>query len=58
MKIADLPIEEIMLPGNRSCAGGAALAYRHALKALGKRTIVVVPAGCMTVLHGMYPAFR
>ena len=56
MKIADLPVEEIMLPGNRTCAGcGAALAYRHALKALGKRTIVVVPAGCMTVLHGMYP---
>lgn len=56
MKIADLPVEELMLPGNRSCPGcGAALAYRHALKALGPRTIVVVPAGCMTVLHGMYP---
>jgi len=45
-----------MLPGNRTCAGcGAALAYRHALKALGPNTIVVVPAGCVTVLHGMYP---
>jgi pyruvate/2-oxoacid:ferredoxin oxidoreductase beta subunit len=56
MKISELPIEEYMLPGNRTCAGcGAALAYRHALKALGPKTVVVVPAGCVTVLHGMYP---
>ncbi len=56
MKIQDLPTDEFILPGNRTCAGcGAALAYRHALKALGKDTIVVVPAGCVTVLHGMYP---
>ncbi|MBN1343707.1 MAG: pyruvate synthase subunit beta [Phycisphaerae bacterium] len=56
MKIKDLPTQEYILPGNRTCAGcGAALAYRHALKALGPKTIVVVPAGCVTVLHGMYP---
>jgi pyruvate/2-oxoacid:ferredoxin oxidoreductase beta subunit len=56
MKVTDLPKEEYMFPGNRTCAGcGAALAYRHALKALGRNTIVVVPAGCVTVLHGMYP---
>ncbi len=56
MKVTDLPKEEYIFPGNRTCAGcGAALAYRHALKALGHRTIVVVPAGCVTVLHGMYP---
>lgn len=56
MKIADLPKEEYLLPGNRSCSGcSAALAYRHALKALGPKTIVVVPAGCSTVFHGMYP---
>jgi len=56
MKIADIPKEEYLYPGNRACAGcGAALAYRHALKALGPKTIVVVPAGCITVVHGMYP---
>ncbi len=56
MKISDIPKEEYILPGNRTCAGcGAALVYRHALKALGPKTIVVVPAGCVTVLHGMYP---
>jgi pyruvate ferredoxin oxidoreductase beta subunit len=32
------------------------LTYRHALKALDAgRTIVAVPASCMTVLHGVYP---
>jgi pyruvate ferredoxin oxidoreductase beta subunit len=32
------------------------LTYRHALKALGEdKTIVAVPASCMTVLHGVYP---
>lgn len=56
MKVKDLPKEEYILPGNRLCAGcGASLAYRHALKALGPNTIVTVPAGCVTVLHGMYP---
>ncbi|UCD27723.1 MAG: pyruvate synthase subunit beta [Planctomycetota bacterium] len=56
MKIAELPTEEYIFPGNRSCAGcGAALAYRHALKALGPKTVVAIPAGCVTVIHGMYP---
>jgi len=56
MKVSDLPQEEYLYPGNRACAGcGASLAYRHALKALGSKTIVVVPAGCVTVIHGMYP---
>jgi pyruvate ferredoxin oxidoreductase beta subunit len=32
------------------------LTYRHALKALDPgKTIVAVPASCMTVLHGVYP---
>ncbi|MFC1835447.1 thiamine pyrophosphate-dependent enzyme [Thermodesulfobacteriota bacterium] len=53
----ELPTEEYILPGTRSCAAcGLMLTYRHALKALypGK-LIVAVPASCMTVLHGVYP---
>ncbi len=52
-----LPTEEFILPGTRSCAAcGMALTYRHALKALDAgKTIVAVPASCMTVLHGVYP---
>ncbi len=54
---SQLPTEEFILPGTRSCAAcGMALTYRHALKALDAgKTIVAVPASCMTVLHGVYP---
>jgi len=53
----ELPKEEFILPGTRTCAAcGLALTYRHALKALDtSKTIVAVPASCMTVLHGVYP---
>jgi len=53
----ELPNEEFILPGTRSCAAcGLMLTYRHSLKALEPgRTIVAVPASCMTVLHGVYP---
>jgi pyruvate/2-oxoacid:ferredoxin oxidoreductase beta subunit len=53
----ELPREELILPGTRSCAGcGLMLTYRHSLKALDSgRTIVAVPASCLTVLHGVYP---
>jgi pyruvate/2-oxoacid:ferredoxin oxidoreductase beta subunit len=55
--IRQLPKTEMILPGTRSCAGcGLMLTYRHALKALDEgKTIVAVPASCMTVLHGVYP---
>ncbi|MHA1847191.1 MAG: thiamine pyrophosphate-dependent enzyme [Promethearchaeota archaeon] len=51
----DLPEEEYIFPGNRSCSGcSMSLFYRTALKALGKNTIITVPASCLTVLHGLY----
>jgi len=55
--VRELPREEFIMPGTRSCAAcGLMLTYRHALKALNHRkTIVAVPASCMTVLHGVYP---
>lgn len=52
----DLPEEELIYPGTRACAGCSfALAYRFALKALGKNTIASTPASCSTVHAGMYP---
>lgn len=49
-------LNEYILPGNRACSGCAlTLAFRTAIKALGKNTILTVPAGCFTVLLGMYP---
>ncbi len=55
--VRQLPKTELIMPGTRSCAGcGLMLTYRHALKALDEgKTIVAVPASCMTVLHGVYP---
>ncbi len=50
----EIPEEEFIYPGTRACAGcSMALIYRIALKALGPKTIITVPASCLTVLHGM-----
>jgi pyruvate ferredoxin oxidoreductase beta subunit len=52
----DLPENEFILPGNRTCAGcGLPIAYRYILKALGPKTIMTHPACCLTILHGIYP---
>ncbi|MGQ4872736.1 MAG: 3-methyl-2-oxobutanoate dehydrogenase subunit beta [Promethearchaeia archaeon] len=54
VKILDLPEEELMYPGTRACSGCAmSLIIRITLKALGKNTIVTIPASCSTVLTGM-----
>jgi pyruvate ferredoxin oxidoreductase beta subunit len=54
--IMGLPEDELVLLGNSACAGcGAMLALRHTLKALGKRTIIVVPACCTSIMEGLYP---
>lgn len=54
--ILDLPEQEFILPGTRTCAGcGLPIAYRYMLKALGPKTIMTHPACCLTILHGIYP---
>ena len=54
VKLMEIPDEEFIYPGTRACAGcSMALIYRIALKALGPKTIITVPASCLTVLHGM-----
>ncbi len=48
-----IPKEEIMQPNHLACPGcGATLAMRLALKALGRKTIVVIPACCWTIING------
>jgi len=50
------PEEELMTPGHLGCQGcGAALAMRHVLKGLGKKTIIVIPACCWSIIAGPYP---
>jgi pyruvate ferredoxin oxidoreductase beta subunit len=53
LNIKDLPQEDLFGPGNAGCRGcGAAIAGRQAMKALGSRTIVTIPASCMATLSG------
>ncbi len=55
MKLS-LPEEELMNSGHLACQGcGAALAMRYALKALGKKTILCIPACCWSVIDGPFP---
>ena len=51
-----IPVEELMSSGHLACQGcGATMAMRYALKGLGKRTVMVVPACCWTVISGPAP---
>ncbi len=50
-----IPKQEIMQSNHLACPGcGAALAMRLALKALGKNTMVVIPACCWTIINGTH----
>ncbi|MEA2054218.1 MAG: 3-methyl-2-oxobutanoate dehydrogenase subunit beta [Candidatus Thermoplasmatota archaeon] len=56
MAIKDLPKEEYVLQGNAACPGcPATIALRTVLKALGKKTIITVPASCSAVIQSLYP---
>lgn len=56
MAIKDLPVEECVLAGNAACPGcPATMSLRMVLKALGKNTIMVVPACCTAVIESLYP---
>ncbi len=51
-----LPDGEFLLPGNAACQGCAStMCLRIVLKALGKNTILVVPASCTSVYQGAFP---
>lgn len=55
VSLKTLPEEELVTGGSAACAGcQAILAFRLALKVLGKDTVLVNPAGCMT-LSAVYP---
>ena len=56
MNLLNIPAEEYMHPGHVGCPGcGAAIAMKFALKAMGDKTMVVIPACCWGVLAGPYP---
>ncbi len=48
--------QELMYSGHTACPGcGATIAMRFLLKALGEKTIMVMPASCWSVIAGPYP---
>lgn len=48
--------EDLMSPGHLGCQGcGSAIGLRAALKVLGRKTILVIPASCTSVICGAYP---
>jgi pyruvate ferredoxin oxidoreductase beta subunit len=54
--LKELTKEEYFYPGHAACAGcGAVVAIRLAQKALGPKTVFVVPACCTSVLHSAFP---
>lgn len=56
MKNCILPEEENMRPGHLACPGcGGALAMRFALKILGRKTVISLPACCWSVIDGPFP---
>jgi len=55
VKLKDLTRDEYFF-GHKACGGcGGSLALRLALKVLGPRTFVAVPAGCMSAVGFIYP---
>ncbi len=51
-----IPEQEIMCSGHKACQGcGAAHAMRFALKALGPKTVLAIPACCWAVIDGPFP---
>jgi pyruvate ferredoxin oxidoreductase beta subunit len=54
--LKELSKEEYFLPGNAACAGCSdSIAIRLAFKALGPRTVFVVPACCTSVIQSPFP---
>jgi pyruvate ferredoxin oxidoreductase beta subunit len=56
MKISEIEQEEFLLAGTSACHGcPSSMCLRIVLKALGKRTVLVVPACCTSVYMGPFP---
>jgi pyruvate/2-oxoacid:ferredoxin oxidoreductase beta subunit len=56
IKVKEMPVEEYLLRGNAACPGCPLdIAMRAALKALGKNTIMAVPACCTSIIQSTYP---
>jgi len=56
MRQLNIPEADYMYSGHLGCPGcGATIAMKFALKALGEKTILVIPACCWAIIAGPYP---
>ncbi len=56
ISIRELPDKKYLLPGEPACPGcPEALGLRALGMALGDKAVIVVPAGCSTIIQGIYP---
>jgi pyruvate/2-oxoacid:ferredoxin oxidoreductase beta subunit len=56
MKYFKIPHKELLNGGHLACAGcGGSIGMRLALKALGEKTILVIPACCWSIAPGAFP---
>ncbi|MGD9731903.1 MAG: 3-methyl-2-oxobutanoate dehydrogenase subunit beta [Desulfamplus sp.] len=52
----NIPENELMYSGHVGCPGcGASIAMKFALRALGEKTIMVIPACCWAIIAGPHP---
>lgn len=51
-----IPENEFLYPGNVGCPGcGGTLAVKFALRALGPKTVMIIPACCWAIVAGAHP---
>ena len=56
MKKMEIPLSENLGHGHLACAGcGAGIGMRLTLKALGEKTVMVIPASCWSIIPGSWP---
>jgi len=56
LRIQDLPKEKYVLPGHTACPGcPEVIGLKYVGMALGRRVILVVPAGCTSIIQGVMP---
>lgn len=56
LSIKDLPREKYVLPGHSACPGcPESLGLRFVGMALGKDVVLVIPAGCSSIIQGIMP---
>ncbi|MEB2836145.1 MAG: pyruvate synthase subunit PorB [Desulfurococcales archaeon] len=56
VRIQDLPRRRYGMPGNAACPGcPEAMGLRYIKMALGDNVVLVIPAGCSSVIQGIWP---